>query len=92
MQVSKNKFEVACLEWLKGCSHFPKQAPWECNECTIAFTGHLILLRGETIRTGCGCVLKQGQWFRFCGETDMGQTAPVLCTNCGGEFILEENK
>lgn len=92
MQTRKNKFEVACLEWLKGCSCSTEQSPWECRECTRAFMKHLMLLKGDILKTGCGCVLKQGQWFRFCGETDMGQTAPVLCTNCGGEFILEENE
>lgn len=38
--------------------------------------------------SGCGKPLKRGQWWQFCGETDMGQTAPALCTECGGEFIL----
>jgi hypothetical protein len=33
-------------------------------------------------------------WWNFCGETDMGQTAPVLCTACGGTFARKptENK
>jgi hypothetical protein len=25
----------------------------------------------------CGKLLKEGQWWHFCGETDMGQTEPV---------------
>lgn len=37
----------------------------------------------------CGKKLAKGQWWRFCGETDMGQTAPALCTECGGDFALE---
>lgn len=36
----------------------------------------------------CGRPLKAGQWWHFCGETDMGQTAPALCTNCGGPYEL----
>lgn len=38
----------------------------------------------------CGRQLAPGQWFNFCGETDMGQTAPALCTQCGGPFKLKE--
>lgn len=34
----------------------------------------------------CGVKLAPGQWWNFCGETDMGQTAPALCTACGGEY------
>jgi hypothetical protein len=40
-------------------------------------------------RAGCGKRLAPGQWFEICGETDMGQTAPALCTECGGPFRLE---
>jgi len=41
---------------------------------------------------GCDRALDNGQWFRFCGETDMGQTLPALCTLCGGDFkLLLEN-
>lgn len=36
---------------------------------------------------GCGRILAPGQWWHFCGETDMGQTLPVLCTYCGGDYI-----
>lgn len=36
----------------------------------------------------CGKLLKEGQWWHFCGETDMGQTPPALCTECGGRFEL----
>ena len=32
--------------------------------------------------------LADGQWWGYCGESDMGQTEPVLCTECGGVFIL----
>lgn len=29
-------------------------------------------------------------WWHFCGETDMGQSSPVLCTECGGSYVLKE--
>ena len=38
----------------------------------------------------CRKKLAPGQWWSFCGETDMGQTAPALCTECGGEDRLAE--
>ena len=40
---------------------------------------------------GCNRKLADWQWFRFCGETDMGQTAAALCTECGGEYKLASN-
>lgn len=39
---------------------------------------------------GCGQRLATGQYWSFCGETDMGQTAPALCTECGGKYKLYE--
>lgn len=30
----QNEFEVACLEWIKGCSCAPDGKPWECEACT----------------------------------------------------------
>ena len=30
----------------------------------------------------CGAKLADGQWWAFCGETDMGQGSPVLCEVC----------
>lgn len=39
-------------------------------------------------RKGCRKKLAEGQWWKFCGETDMGQTLPALCTECGGEHKL----
>lgn len=41
---------------------------------------------GELIMSGCDCKLAPGQYFNFCGETDMGQTMPALCTHCGGSY------
>lgn len=40
--------------------------------------------------SGCKKKLAEGQWWIWCGETDMGQTGPALCTHCGGPFILED--
>lgn len=37
---------------------------------------------------GCGQELAPGQWFNYCGETDMGQSLPALCVECGGKFKL----
>lgn len=37
---------------------------------------------------GCGKSLAKGQWWSYCGETDMGQTSPALCTECGGSYKL----
>ncbi len=39
---------------------------------------------------GCKKRLADGQWWKFCGETDMGQTLPALCTECGGEYKLKD--
>jgi hypothetical protein len=38
---------------------------------------------------GCGAKLAPGQHWAVCGETDMGQTSPALCTRCGGVFLPE---
>ena len=40
-------------------------------------------------RSGCGKELAAGQWWLFCGETDMGQSFPALCTECGGKYKLK---
>ena len=40
----------------------------------------------------CGRKLADGQWWTYCGETDMGQTSPALCTECGGSFKLMKEK
>jgi hypothetical protein len=37
---------------------------------------------------GCLGRFKDSQWWRYCGETDMG-SMPALCTQCGGQFELE---
>jgi len=40
---------------------------------------------------GCGEALAEGQWWTYCGETDMGQTAPARCTECGGDYKRESD-
>lgn len=45
------------------------------------------VLEGEK---GCGRQLAPGRWWGWCGETDMGQTAPALCVECGGDYELAE--
>ena len=42
------------------------------------------------IDAGCRKPLAKGQWWSWCGETDMGQTMPALCTECGGSYKLKE--
>lgn len=39
-------------------------------------------------REPCRRKLAPGQYWAFCGETDMGQGEPALCKECGGEFTL----
>lgn len=39
----------------------------------------------------CSKPLAKGQYWNFCGETDMGQTVPVKCTHCGGNYIRSED-
>lgn len=40
----------------------------------------------------CGRKLADGQYWHFCGETDMGQTLPALCIECGGQFKLADEQ
>lgn len=40
---------------------------------------------------GCRQELAPGQWFNYCGETDMGQGNPAISTECGGKFKLMKN-
>ena len=45
--------------------------------------GDVTLPLAEIIdRNGCKAKLAPDQWWNFCGETDMGQTLPVLCEMC----------
>ena len=68
------------------------------HEGRVVYTGDLgsdtrvaILLCASNIgsgvsKNGCGAQLQGGQFFTYCGETDMGQSMPALCTRCGGSF------
>ncbi len=50
---------------------------------------------GESVAVipgGCGSKLSTGQYWGFCGETDMGQSVPALCTECGGTLKLASNQ
>lgn len=43
-----------------------------------------------TPEKGCGRQLAPGNWWNYCGETDMGQTAPAICEECSpGGFPLK---
>lgn len=53
---------------------------------------HWMPLPAPPAARGCGAKLAPGQWWNFCGETDMGQTPPVLCTECGGDLKRAEQK
>jgi len=43
-------------------------------------------------KEGCLKPLAHDQWFTWCGETDMRQTLPALCTECGGTYKLKETE
>jgi hypothetical protein len=48
-------------------------------------------IKKDRYNGGCGHKLADDQWWKFCGETDMGQTAPALCEKCEkGGFKLKE--
>lgn len=46
------------------------------------------LLGIRRLPSGCGRRLADNQYWHYCGESDMGQTSPVLCVECGGTFKL----
>lgn len=53
-------------------------------ESSWLFDQHLIdaEFRPVVRHKPCGRRLAAGQHWQFCGETDMGQTAPALCHEC----------
>jgi hypothetical protein len=84
----------------KKCSHSRRmaranksKADWHLN-AVIALNDHFPVgdtaehdaARGLPNPDGCRARLAPGQHWGYCGETDMGQTLPALCTQCGGEF------
>lgn len=60
------------------------------NEDDLFWCQAMVRPCSEPIRTGCRRTLAPGQYWGYCGETDMGHTLPVLCTECGGPMILEK--
>lgn len=48
----------------------------------------IVNARKRSVKGGCGRELAAGQYWTFCGETDMGQTLPALCIDCNGSFKL----
>jgi hypothetical protein len=50
-------------------------------------------LRGETRKPkGCGRTVAPGQYWVLCGERQMGEGIGPLCTECGGELRLKEQR
>lgn len=74
---AKNEFRAAMK------SLFPGQA-------TIEVVASLKESQKSNDGTGCGRRLADGQYWTFCGETDMGQTQRAICQECGGTFRLTE--
>jgi hypothetical protein len=44
----------------------------------------------KNLLVGCNRALAPRQYWTRCGESDMGQTSPALCTNCGGNLLLAD--
>lgn len=72
-------------EWFEKRGVWPRLTYKEVWEAGVSST------MTQTIPKGCDKPLAKGQWWGFCGETDMGQTMPALCTHCGGAYILKED-
>ena len=69
----------------------PRFADWgnkNYREDAVAAWNSRSSAQSHEAKKGCGKRLAEGQFWTFCGETDMGQTAPALCTECGGEYKL----
>lgn len=58
----------------------------------IALESVISHLKSAQKTEGCKRPLAKGQWWGYCGETDMGQTKPALCTSCGGTYRLAGSK
>ena len=48
-----NKYEVACKQFLRGCTCAPKDKQEECKECLTAFCNHLRDLQQEEKDSEC---------------------------------------
>ena len=40
-----NKYEIACKEWLKGCSCTDAGKQEQCKECTLVFLNYIKTLQ-----------------------------------------------
>jgi hypothetical protein len=86
---------VECIVDEMGCikPHFQKISPHVTSGYLKYFQGLegkklKITIEYDSINMGCKRKLANGQWWKFCGETDMGQSLPALCIECGGEHML----
>lgn len=69
------------LSWLRNGGSTPAEAKYRLNALGVPYARSIELLKPR----GCGKRLAAGQWWSFCGETDMGQTTPALCEKCDRE-------
>lgn len=73
-----------------GLARYDAKIPgggWETRN--VAYPANWQPLPAPPNNDGCRRRLAKGQHWAFCGETDMGQSLPALCTECGGPFKLE---
>lgn len=69
------------LSWLRNGGLAPTEAAYRLNALGVPYNRRVELLKLR----GCGKRLAAGQWWSFCGETDMGQTTPARCEKCDPE-------
>jgi hypothetical protein len=88
---------VECIVDEMGCiePHFQKISTHVTSGYLKYFQGLegkklKITIEYSTMPEGCRRALADGQWWKFCGETDMGQSLQALCIECGGEYMLAE--
>ena len=63
----------------------------ESGETRPTRSGHKAVVWEAMQALGCKRWLALGQHWNWCGETDMGQGPPNLCTECGGVNRLESD-
>jgi hypothetical protein len=89
MTHTKDEALKLALEALEGACTNPLADPEQAEIEDKAITAIKQALAAPVQQGGtCGKLLAPGQWWHFCGETDMGQTLPIKCTNCGGKYKL----
>jgi hypothetical protein len=70
----------------RAFEHYPISDGYAtAREAIDAFMSKMPMSPPTSNPNGCRTPIVD-DWWNFCGETDMGQTAPVLCTECGGTF------